>query len=119
MHIAQIVNRVRAALSTDLLRADYARRKPPTAPASWGLCYVAAEAVYHLAGGASSGLRPASVRIDAQTVHWYLLDRDGNVIDPTSDQFAETPHYAGGCGRGFLTREPSARARVLMQRLEA
>lgn len=104
---------VRAALDPQYLRADWCRRRPDDAPASWGLCYVAAEAVYHLCGGPTSGLRPMHVRHEGMP-HWYLAGPGGEVVDPTADQFSRLPSYEKGRGKGFLTLEPSRRARALM-----
>lgn len=97
-----------------------------------GNCYVTCEALYHLLGGRASGYVPHTVRHEG-AVHWYLVLRTAvttsptyhggyadtmmvdRVIDPTRSQFATTPDYSKGRGRGFLTGEPSARARAMME----
>lgn len=55
-----------------------------------GHCYVASEAAYHAMGGSASGFTPQFVRHEGEP-HWYL--------------------------KGFLTKEPSKRARVILERI--
>lgn len=98
-------------LSDDLRRAPWKGSPNPLA----GHCYVACEALSHL-GGYAAGFRPATVRHEG-AVHWFLVDAAGLVVDPTASQFASLPPYSAGVRRGFLTREPSKRARILMSRL--
>jgi len=90
-----------------------------------GNCYVTCEALYHLLGGAGSGWTPATLRHEGD-VHWFLrrerpmfngIGGGWLVLDPTAQQFTETPPYHLARGRGFLTREPSKRAREMMERM--
>jgi len=104
---------VRRHLGPHLLRRDFAARRPAGAVASWGCCYVAAEALYHLLGGRLAGWRPFSGRVQGEP-HWWLVGPAGEVLDPTADQFAAPPDYTSGVGKGFLTRTPSRRARLLI-----
>ena len=104
---------VTAALTDDLRRRRYQGHPNPLR----GHCYVASEALMHLAGP-RSGLRPATVRHEGG-VHWYLLTPAGKVVDPTAGQFKTPPPYARGGARGFLTREPSRRAAEVIRRVRA
>lgn len=95
-----------------------------------GNCYVTCEALYHLLGGKEAGLVPMVVHHEGET-YWYLelrwdeLVGTGNpywvtrrkIIDPTASQFKTKPDYDKGRGCGFLTKEPSRRARELMEQL--
>jgi len=105
---------VRGALTDDLRRPPW---RGSTCPVE-GHCYVAAEALYHLLGGAGAGWTPAQMAHEGGP-HWYLRHRDGRVLDPTAEQFDTPPDYARGRGRGFLTREPSRRARIVLERVGA
>jgi hypothetical protein len=49
--------------------------------------------------------------------HWWIEDERGNVIDLTAEQFATPVPYDQGRGRGFLTRDPSKRAQVVIDRV--
>src|SRR6185312_14316546 len=103
-----------------------------------GNCYVTCEALYHLLGGKAAGLVPHTLRHEG-AVHWYLEHRQefyvgglykgvgfdadhgpvrrSTIIDPTASQFKTPPDYSKGRARGFLTKQPSKRARALMERL--
>jgi len=81
-----------------------------------GPCYPASEALYHRLGGKSAGLTP--MRITHEGVpHWYLrweVAGETYYLDPTSTQFETPVPYEQGKGCGFLTKEPSRRARALL-----
>ena len=88
---------------------------------TFGLCFDIATLVQHMAGGKlHSGLKKmrlkkftymdpeTSKRFDdevSQTTHWYLQDREGSVIDPTSEQFTfgVRPPYEQGRSGDFGT----------------
>ena len=90
-----------------------------------GNCYVAVEALYHLLGGKKSGWTPAYVKYKNDT-HWFLCSFPfqvkgelffSSILDPTRRQFKKgVPYYKGKCC-GFLTRKPSKRARLLMNKI--
>lgn len=108
---------VRAALrlSDDLRRPQYRGDPNPYV----GHCYVAAEAVWHLLGGAGSDWKPYVVRVEDDTdTHWFLRHKDGRIADPTWDQFDSDspPDYNLGRCTGFLTKQPSRRAQELIRR---
>jgi hypothetical protein len=106
---------VRQALleSDDLRRAPWRGSANPYA----GHCYVASETLYHLLGGPSSDLRPATVKIH-DVVHWFL-EGPGVILDPTADQFNHKVPYEEARRRGFLTKKPSRRAQELIRRVRA
>lgn len=82
-----------------------------------GNCYVASEALFHLLGGKRAGWKPMSMSCNGDT-HWFLKHASGLIVDPTAKQFgAMVPVYSRARGRGFLTAEPSARAKALMDRI--
>lgn len=110
-----------------------------------GNCYVTCEALFHLLKRAGEWIPghgwgqivPHRVRHEGD-VHWYLVvrihdgyheyfDRRGSrrykdkfrsvYVDPTSSQFKTRPPYEEGRASGFLTKEPSKRARALMDQL--
>lgn len=95
-------------LSPDLLKKGYEGSHPLS-----GHCYVASEAYYHLSG---EKLTPHTVKHEGVT-HWYLIDKNGEIIDLTKEQFETSPDYTKGRGRGFLTKRPSKRALILMERI--
>ncbi len=108
----ELVNSIRHNLSDDLLKPEYLGQPFPA-----GHCYVATEALYHLLGGRESGYTPVRLRMPDGVVHWWLRGPNGEVIDPTHDQYADVPYDQGRPG-GFLTRGPSKRAVELMRRVQ-
>jgi len=83
-----------------------------------GNCYVTCEALYHLLGGKEAGWIPRIMKWEGDT-HWFLWNvSTSQLLDPTASQFKERPgssdyYMAKGCG--FLTKEPSKRAKALMK----
>jgi len=110
--IAQLVKDELAG-RPELLRAPYKARVAAGAHPLTGHCYVGSEAMWHLLGGRGAGWKPVSVRYGGST-HWWLEHMDGRRLDVTAEQFPCDPPYAKGRGRGFLTCQPSRRARVIL-----
>lgn len=113
-NVQELVERVRGALTPDLLKPAY---RTADRPNSSGHCYAASEACFHLLGGKTAGWTPQSIRHEGVS-HWFLKHRSGKVLDPTGDQFETPVPYEKAVGKGFLTREPSKRAREIMRRVE-
>jgi len=106
---------VQAVLTPELLREG--TYTPTDRSRLEGHCYHAAEAVYHLAGGKAAGLTPVVGKLGGGT-HWWLEQADGSVVDPTAAQLPDGYAYQGRrCG--FLTRQPSKRARTVIERVQA
>ena len=100
---------IRAALTPDLLAPRY--RSNPRAH-----CYVASEAFFHAAGGKADGWRVRRMPIpDGQ--HWWIEGDGGRLVDLTADQFDDPVDHSLGRGAAFLTPRPSARARVVLDRI--
>ena len=109
----QIVTSVREHLTDDLRKPEFKGHACPTA----GHCYVASEATYHMLGGKAAGYKPMQINHEG-TNHWFLKHESGKIIDPTADQFKTPVPYDKARGRGFLTKEPSKRAKTLMERTQ-
>lgn len=82
-----------------------------------GQCYVASECLYHLMGGQASGLIPIQGNWEGIS-HWALKSELGWVIDLTVEQFEEVPDYSLFRGRGFLTKNPSKRAQLIIDKVK-
>lgn len=107
-----LVQDVRTCLSEDLRKPAYRDNPNPIA----GHCYVASEVLYHKMGGKAAGWTPQTIQHEGGP-HWFIKNKEGVVIDPTADQFETKVPYEEGRGCGFLTRQPSARSQVVLDRL--
>lgn len=116
-HIQSLSNAILANLSDDLLKPQYRNieGKHPTT----GHCYAASEALYHMTGG-SSKWQTYCGRDDSGT-HWWLKSKEtGEIMDLTADQFyhvGKEPPYKNGRKCPFLTKTPSNRALVIIDRI--
>ena len=108
----KLIEEVRGCLSEDLRKPAYRGNPNPVA----GHCYIASEALYHTLGGKEAGWTPQNIRHEGGP-HWYLKHQDGTILDPTADQFRTPVPYEKGHGCGFLTRPPSARTQVILDRM--
>ena len=116
---SEVIKEIHSVLSPDLLKPEY--RKVAGQSPLYGHCYAATEALYHLLGGKSAGLTPQRARDVHGVTHWWLKTAAGEILDPTVEQYTfrgEEPPYEKGVGSGFLTREPSKRAREIIRRVE-
>ena len=86
-----------------------------------GFAYVAAEAYFHLAGGHGTGLHPMHLKRRGKS-HWWLVDRDGRVIDLTlGPRESSSFPYARGKRRPFRYTPAgiSRRAQTVVDRVKA
>lgn len=81
-----------------------------------GHCYVASEVAYHLLGGKASEYTPQVIRHEGSQ-HWFLKNKSGRIIDLTAEQFDSAVPYDRSRGCGFLTRGPSKRAQIVLDRI--
>jgi hypothetical protein len=104
-------------LSDDLLTSKYRRlKKKFDVPDSFGHCYVASEASYHLLGGKEEGWTPQFIRHLGEP-HWFLKHKSGFILDLTYNQFKSSVDYSKSRGIGFLTKEPSKRTKKLIKKI--
>ena len=108
----EILRRVTASLTNDLRAPKYRRKRNRLA----GHCYVTAEALFHILGGPFSGWVPQYIRHEGDS-HWYLRhSKTGEILDLTASQFRRPVPYEKGVGKGFLTKVPSKRAQIVIER---
>lgn len=120
-NVDTLISKIHGVLDDSLLTPQYRNldRKSKTE----GHCYASAEALYHMLGGKLSGLTPQVAKFEENGItmtHWWLKDSQGNILDPTADQFYAVnskPPYHLGKGAGFLTKHPSKRATTIIERI--
>jgi len=115
---SHIIDHIRRSLTNDLRDNKYngnlwiAGRNNNMA----GHCYVASEVFYHLMGGKKKGWKPMFIEHEGEP-HWFIKSEDDDIVDVTADQFETKVPYKKAIGKGFLTKEPSRRAQILIERV--
>jgi hypothetical protein len=105
------------SLTDDLLTPKYRKlKKKGNVPDTFGHCYVASEAAYYLLGGKEEGWKPMHMN-HLGASHWFLQHKSGYILDLTYNQFKSPLDYSSARGTGFLTKEPSKRAKKLLVRI--
>jgi hypothetical protein len=87
---------------------------------TFGHCYQASEFLYHMLGGNDSLLQVYEGKNDAGISHWWLATEDGDIIDPTLEQYLwndKLPPYSSGRPSSFHTKRMSKRTRNIFQSL--
>lgn len=120
MNTDKLIKTIQKCLTPDLLKREFRKQWGPDNP-MYGHCYVATETLYHLLGGEDSGYKPCRAKDDGGIIHWWLEHKEtGERLDVTAEQYTTTgrrPPYAQGRGCGFLTKEPSGRAAIVIKRV--
>jgi hypothetical protein len=87
----------------------------------FGHCYVASEVLYHMIKD-SGNYSACCARDERGVVHWWIVDNEtSKIYDTTSDQYYSrglVPPYSNGKKTGFLTKDPSKRALIVMQKMK-
>lgn len=104
---------IQRSLTPDLLKKQFRGNNHPLA----GHCYVASEVFFHLAGGRKAGYKPMFVRHEGSP-HWWVKGPTGKIWDLTAAQFKTPVPYGKSVSKGFLTRQPSKRAAIVMERVK-
>ena len=116
--IAKAVKKIQkvGVLTPDLLKKEYRN----CGNRFYGHCYVATEALWHMMGGKESGLHPTHGKDHKGVIHWWLEDDQLKIYDVTAKQYTDEgliPPYNKRKRSGFLTKEPSKRAREVIRRV--
>lgn len=77
-----------------------------------GYCYIASEAIFHLIPNCKSFY----IKHENDS-HWFLKYKN-QIIDPTFDQFNILPNYNNAIGKGFLTKSPSKRTQLIINKIK-
>lgn len=107
-----VIQQIKANLTPDLL-TPYWRNKA-VGPMD-GHCYVATECFYYLYGK-DNGWKPYCYRDLNGDTHWWL-EKDGEILDITAEQFPDGYDYSIG-KKQFFVRYPSKRCLTLAKRIK-
>lgn len=119
MNIKDFMDKIRQCMTPDLLKPQY--KTENASNPMFGHCYVASEVLYHNIKNYGN-YSACCARDEQEIVHWWIVDNDtSNIYDVTSDQYYNKgliPPYSKGKKTGFLTKKPSKRAMIVMERLK-
>lgn len=121
--VEEIIEAIKSCLSRDLLKVEYVEENKENP--MYGHCYIATETLYHMFVD-NEPLRREVLYVyhgkdEFGNTHWWLQDIFGQIHDVTSEQYTSKgrkPPYKAGRRGYFLTREPSKRSRILIQRVK-
>jgi len=122
VRLSKLRKSIQAALDDSLLSSSEKKRRAIEGYVSHvdGHCYVAAEVAYHVLGKPWQP-KVISKKVIGSTTHWYLFNTQTNeIFDPTEEQFGDSviPYHQGkSCG--FLTTQPSKRAKIVLERIKS
>ena len=112
----ELISVIQDNLTPDLLKPEY--REINKSNPMYGHCYVATETLYHLLN--EDTFKPHYGKDSNGVTHWWLENHTGNKLDVTADQYLSqgmNPPYSVGRRGAFLTKKPSKRSRVLIDRI--
>lgn len=117
----KLIEKIQSSLTPELLKQEY-RERNATNP-MFGHCYVATEAFYHLTKDEYPGRFGIYHGKDSEGItHWWLHDNhEIKIVDITGDQYFSLnrmPPYEKGRLGFFLTKAPSKRAVIVMERVK-
>jgi len=115
---SELILKIQKSLTPDLLRGRWVNQSHPLE----GHCYIAAEALWYLLGCNNWKPMCASYKDKhGKATHWWLEHKKTREIaDPTKEQyFPDNPPYHMGKGIGFLTKHPSKRAMIILERVRS
>lgn len=115
--MSNVIKEIQKHLTPDLLVGKWKREQ---AHPLEGHCYIATEVLWHLLK--NDRLKPMCAVYSDETgrcTHWWLVDKtNGKILDPTKEQYhPDEPPYELGRGCGFLTKQPSKRAQIVLNKI--
>lgn len=124
----KIIEMIQSVLTQDLLKMEYKEENKENP--LFGHCYVACESLYHIIRDPDFKdflprhnllkYKPHRGRDENNITHWWLQNDKDEILDPTKEQYTscgKTPPYLNGRGGAFLTKNPSKRALIVIERV--
>jgi len=111
--INNLIKTVRDNLTFDLVKEEHRGRTP-----IHGSCYVASEGIYYILKDDGVKTNIKRHKMPNGVNHWWLEKEDDTVIDPTYDQFPYRVPYELGKNASFLTKVPSKRTKILIEKVK-
>lgn len=114
-----VVDSIRRNLSIDLLPKKMQDRNiNGGSNGTFGHCHTAAGVIYKIFGPKNVHMHRA---LDDEGIyHWWVVDKNGKIIDPTSEQYTllrRVPPYDNGTKAGLLGFAYKQRVLMLLERV--
>lgn len=119
-NLNRVIESIRCNLTIDLLPKKMQERNiSGGSNGTYGHCHTAAGVIYKIFG-------PKHVHMyraldDEGLYHWWVVDKSGKIIDPTSEQYTllgKVPPYADGQKAGLLGFAYKKRVFTLLDRVK-
>jgi hypothetical protein len=119
-NLNKVIGLIRNNLTIDLLPKKMKDRNiNGGSNGTYGHCHTAAGVIYKIFG-------PKNVHMhrgldDENLYHWWIVDKNGNIIDPTSEQYTllgKVPPYDKGEKAGLLGFDYKKRVLALLERIK-
>jgi len=119
-NLNKVIGLIRNNLTIDLLPKKMKDRNiNGGSNGTYGHCHTAAGVIYKIFG-------PKNVHMhrgldDENLYHWWIVDKNGNIIDPTSEQYTllgKVPPYDKGEKAGLLGFDYKKRVLALLEKIK-
>lgn len=120
-NLNRVIESIRCNLSIDLLPKKMQDRNiNGGSNGTFGHCHTAAGVIYKIFGPKNVHMHRA---LDDEGIyHWWVVDKSGKIIDPTSEQYTllgRVPPYTNGQKSGMLGFEYKKRVLTLLGRVQS
>lgn len=108
---------IRKNLTSDLIAKKWRARN--SCNPTFGHCHTAAGCLYKLFGPKAMHMHRG---FDGEIYHWWVVDKNGNIIDLTSEQYTsigKVPPYEHGEKSGLLGFDYKKRVLILLDRVKS
>ena len=107
--------KILSVLTSDLIKTKYKNKSK-----HYGYCYIVSEAAYHLYAK-EKGFSPYVAKDCYGLTHWWLQNNKNEIIDIVAHAYyddGEEPPYKNGRKTAFLTKQPSKRCKIILERIK-
>lgn len=118
-NLQKVITSIRNNLTIDLLPKKMQERNiHGGSNGTYGHCHTASGVIYKIFGSKNVHMYRA---LDEEGLyHWWIVDKNGKLIDPTSEQYFllnRTPPYTNGTKAGLLGFAYKQRVLTLLERV--
>jgi hypothetical protein len=116
-NLTRVTTIIKENLTPDLLPKKWIERNKSNP--TFGHCHTVSGVLYKIFGSKELKLHRG---FDGEIYHWWVQDKEGNIIDLTSEQYTslgKTPPYDKGEKAGLLGFDYRKRVNILLERVNS